>query len=139
MMIWRNGRMSAKPDGRSGKGPRGPRTSRPVRFRGDWESHPPIPSEVDPRAGRCEGYVYVVRFLEWVKVGFTTKPKRRCYLIQQNLPGQIDVLYVVRAVGHVEVRLLAALSRWRAQGEWFVASPGCMEAIRAHMFGSARQ
>lgn len=117
----------------------GLRTSKPVRFRGDWEGYQPTPSDVDPRARRCEGYVYVIRFLEWVKVGFTTKPKRRCYLIQQNLPGQIDVLYVVRAVGHVEVRLLAALSRWRAQGEWFAATAGCMETIRAHLFGGARQ
>ena len=106
-----------------------------------WADYPPIKTRLGsgythPRRGHVrDGYVYVVAFAEWVKVGFTAHPERRIYNIRQCMPTEVRVLYVVRARLAVERKLLPKLARWRAKGEWFTASPGCMEMIRAALFG----
>lgn len=85
--------------------------------------------------GDRDGYIYVVTFGEWLKVGFSATPERRVNAIGTQMPGPVHVLLVARASLSDEAGLHRKLERWRSQGEWFVASPGCMETIRGHLFG----
>jgi len=83
-----------------------------------------------------DGYVYFIRMLghPWVKIGFTSKPKKRLSYIRLLLPDVFKFKLVAAFPGTYadEKELHAKLSHRFSQGEWYRISPAIRKLIKQH-------
>lgn len=104
----------------------------------DWSKYPALRPPLQPGAwlerrtspchagfgrtdltGNREGYLYLVRFADFVKLGFSADPAKRIAAIAAALPGDLEVIWIERGRLHDERRFHRALEAFRVKGEWY--------------------
>lgn len=66
-----------------------------------------------------DGYIYIIRCHDRVKIGFTNKPVDRMRVLKTACPYPIEKIAVFAGNRRVEQFLHIAMSALRRHGEWF--------------------
>lgn len=66
-----------------------------------------------------EGYIYIIRCSDRVKIGFTNKPADRMRVLRTACPYPIEQIAVFAGNRNVEMFFHKSLESWRRHGEWF--------------------
>ena len=81
---------------------------------------------VEPRNDNAEdvvpsGFVYLIGFDSWVKIGYTAKSvKQRMDGLQTAIPIKLQLINSMPGTMRLEAKLHQCFAEYRRQGEWFV-------------------
>lgn len=67
--------------------------------------------------------IYVLRYGDLLKIGYSSQLEKRVYDIMQGIPGEVTFVGHMPGDREVEAHLHDAFSAHRFSGEWFRASP----------------
>lgn len=73
---------------------------------------------IDPCA-KTVGSIYVIEFLNWVKIGFSREPVSRLKALQVSIPLEAKIVKVFKGTIKMERCLHSRFGAYREQGEWF--------------------
>jgi len=81
------------------------------------------------------GFVYFAHFpgSRRLKIGFSTRVKRRLLELGTNACDTPRLLAVVAGTRKLEAHALTALGAFRMRGEWFSYTPQCAEALGKYL------
>lgn len=81
------------------------------------------------RRGKLTGWVYFIRCGEFIKIGFSTDPRRRLADIQSHMPHDAELLLAFAASEKVERQLHRKFGAMRHRNEWFRAEQALVTHI----------
>jgi hypothetical protein len=68
---------------------------------------------------RLSGFVYVLEFRGWIKIGFSFHPAKRIMNLQVGIPQTAKLLHVMPGTRKTERNLHNRFRHHREHGEWF--------------------
>jgi Meiotically up-regulated gene 113 len=77
-------------------------------------------------------WVYVVKFREFYKIGYTTEIGKRLYDLDRSLPCNLEKVYIYQTNSSkiLESQLHKDFRNKRIKGEWFILSDSDIEKIK---------
>lgn len=81
-----------------------------------------------------DGFVYFIRCLDRVKIGFSTQPLLRLAKINTDAPHPCELLGFVSSNSFTEAELHKKFSSAQVHGEWFELSPEISSFISEYSF-----
>lgn len=82
-------------------------------------------------------YVYFIRSLDRVKIGFSADPSSRLMKINADSPHECELLGTIEGDEGVERGLHDRFAAYRVKGEWFLAVPEILDLIAAQTIAAA--
>jgi hypothetical protein len=86
---------------------------------------------VPPLTPGATGYVYVVGFGSYIKIGWTRNPQQRLFEVQDGAPVRLTVYLIRPAIKSHEAELHDRFANQRLRGEWFDYEGALRDWIRA--------
>lgn len=80
-------------------------------------------------AESVEVEIYFIRVLDFIKIGITTRGKKRLSAYKTSTPFDLDVLFSYRGPKSEEARLHKKFAWLHHRGEWFRAEPELIHYI----------
>lgn len=77
------------------------------------------------------GWIYFVRFTDFMKIGFSQRPVNRIAVIMQQQAHYAVAVTILRGTYDDEQRLHVALGGLRARGEWYSLSTALLRFVAA--------
>lgn len=75
------------------------------------------------------GFIYIVGYSEFLKIGFTTNVRKRLSAIQSSLPIVLTTYCIFAGSLEQEQNLHIKFAEFKLRGEWFRQSPDLMTYI----------
>lgn len=91
-----------------------------------------IDEPIDLLRGPTNGYVYLLKYDRFYKIGCTTNLDRRITDLDILMPEKPELIHVIECEDHskIERRLHQNLSRYRRNGEWFELPEHIVEELK---------
>lgn len=85
-----------------------------------------------PRAYRVGelGFVYVLKGVRYVKIGYSRQPEGRMRTLQDCVPFQLELLLSLPGTTQTETAIHNVLDRYRSRGDWFHHNSYVSDGIR---------
>lgn len=87
----------------------------------------------------AKGWIYVVGFDKYVKIGFSSRPKYRIADLQSGLPVPIVVHVVFAGTKISEKEIQARFKEFHLRGEWFLLKGRLREFVNYRKKSQAKR